>query len=280
MRQAIRWANMVRGMVTKNLLVTFRYPVNLLGRVLSVFVVVPMYVLAIATFWNQGMAGMVGDESGRQVTAAIVYGYVLYQFASDALWLVGYHIRQEQLDGTLESLCVTQASPVLYVVSRLVEPLVLSLVAGAAAVGIGIYTFGAPSGAGLLTAGYALVCAFIGIAGLALVLAALALTLLESIQVVTAACQFGLMTLCGMVAPFAALPEPVRAVSKLIPLSYCVDLFRTSLMQAPRAYPELAGTGVAIWMSAVWAIVMPLIGYAALKGMHRRAKRLGLYGRY
>ncbi len=49
-----------------------------------------------------------------------------------------------------------------------------------------------------------------------------------------------LMILCGMFFPFRALPEMVLWGSRVLPLSYAVDAFRSTLMGYPVGFPELA----------------------------------------
>ena len=49
-----------------------------------------------------------------------------------------------------------------------------------------------------------------------------------------------LLVLCANFFPFAALPPFLLKISRLIPLAYAVDAFRSTLMGFPPGFPELA----------------------------------------
>ena len=113
--------------------------------------------------------------------------------------------------------------------------------------------------------------------GLGIVVAAYALVAKESVDSVANFLQYGLLMLCAMPFPFSALPGPVLAISRLIPLSYSVDLFRSTLLG--RA-PELA-PAVAEWpVVAAFGVLMPVLGYWLYGLAEHRARERGSLGEY
>ena len=106
----------------------------------------------------------------------------------------------------------------------------------------------------------ALACTLSGVFGLGCAFAALTLLIHESAQAMAGVVQFALLVLCSMLVPFHSLPPLLRTVSQCIPLSYCVDLFRSAMMGYSAGYPELAPVTTELVIAALWGVGMPLGG--------------------
>jgi ABC-type polysaccharide/polyol phosphate export permease len=87
--------------------------------------------------------------------------------------------------------------------------------------------------------------------------------------------QFALMIVCAMFFPFSTLPEPVQWIARVIPFSYAVDIFRSTLMGYPPGFPELAPREVEIVIVTLFGILMPYVGYRAYQWAEERARRGG-----
>lgn len=268
------------AMTRKNLLVAFRYPVNVTCRVLGVAAIVPAYLLAVSCFMPGGVAGLTSTSAGRLLVGIVVYGFIIYQFSSDALWMIGFYLRQEQVEGTLEALYVTPANSLVYLFTRLIEPLALSSLNAlmALVVGLGLFHLPVPEHGGLAL--FALLGAVLGIFGLSFGMAALSLLYFESAQAIAGGVQFALLTGCAMIYPFSALPPGARQLAQVIPLSYAVDLFRSALLCFPAGYPELASVRSELVVVALWGLVTPALGIVSYRWAERRARALGLIGRF
>lgn len=92
--------------------------------------------------------------------------------------------------------------------------------------------------------------------------------------------QFAFMILCAPFFPFAALPEGVLFFSRLIPLSYCVDAFRSTLTGYPGGFPELASIEVELIIVTIFGLVMPIIGYWLYRRAEDRAHLRGSLAEY
>jgi ABC-type polysaccharide/polyol phosphate export permease len=110
--------------------------------------------------------------------------------------------------------------------------------------------------------------------------AALTLRIKEAAQTAANFLQFALLILCANFFPFAALPDFVLAISRLIPLAYAVDAFRSTLMGFPPGFPELAPIEVEIAIVTAFGILMPVIGYALYQRAEVRARREGTLSAY
>src|SRR5512143_2035964 len=114
------------AMVRKELIVMARYPVEFLASFGRVFLIVAIFVLGGRTFSPQHAASLAvpADLPGmRGIEGLAVYGFILFMFLGDTLWTVGYAIRHEQVQGTLEQLYLSPASKFASLVSRVTNTL-------------------------------------------------------------------------------------------------------------------------------------------------------------
>jgi uncharacterized membrane protein len=108
-------------MVKKQLIVMTRYPLNFLVSFVTILIGVLMFTFA-ALMFNEGGVEF-GGESGTG-GSLMIFGFVLYLFVSSTLWDIGYSIRWEQYEGTLEALYLTPANKFASLVSRVTVTLV------------------------------------------------------------------------------------------------------------------------------------------------------------
>ncbi len=115
---------------------------------------------------------------------------------------------------------------------------------------------------------YLLVMNLLGIFGVCFAFAALTLRIRESASSLANLLQFAYLIFGVSFFPFGALPNWMQVISKLIPLSYGVDIFRSALMGFPPGFPEIAPFEVELAIITCFGLVMPFLGYKA----YRRAK--------
>ena len=257
------------AMVKKELIILARYPVQFVTSFAQVFIIIAVFSLA-ATMFTKG-----GSGGGTNTSGVVTYGFILFIFMSDTLWTIGVNVRHEQVQGTLEQLYMTPASKFANLVSRVTNLLLwtgtLSLVSMFVMSAIlGKLPFENPG-----LALFILVMALSGTFGVGFAFAALTLRIKETAQTVANLLQFAFLILCANFFPFSALPDPVLAVSKVIPLSYAVDAFRSTLMGYPAGYPELAPIETEIIIVTVFGLLMPVIGYWLYRLAENQARRSG-----
>lgn len=271
---AALWSSLV-AMTTKELTIMLRYPVEFVASFGQVFLIVAVLTLAGLMFSPQGLAG------GNQQTAGlVVYGFIVFMFLSDTLWAIGYNVRRDQKQGTLEQLYLSPASKFANLVSRIVVSLVwtgLLCITSAALMSALIDELpfhNVPLGVVVLALTLA------GTFGTGFAFAALTLRIKETAQTLANLLQFAFMVFCAPFFPFAALPEFLRWVSYLIPLSYGVDAFRSVLMGLPAGYPELLPLWAELIIITVFGLTMPAIGYWLYRREEDRARRSGSLSEY
>jgi len=270
------WLSALAAMTHKELLIMLRYPVELVASFGQVFLIVIVLTLAGLIFAKGGVQAK--DSTG---TAGLVtYGFILFMFVSDTLWTIGYNVRREQKQGTLEQLYLSPASKFASLLSRVVVTITWT---GALCIGSAIVMsllIGRLPFNNLPLGAYILIMSLFGTFGVGFAFAALTLRVRESGQTLANAFQFAFMVLCAPFFPFSGLPDWLRAVSKLIPLSYCVDAFRSTLMGYPDGFPELAPLGVELMIVTAFGLLMPLLGYWLYRREENRARTMGSLSEY
>lgn len=263
------------AMVRKNLLVMLRYPITFVSGFLSLLLLILVVLFTTRAFLPDDVQNMIVGRIGSSQVGVTLYGFILFLFVTDALWTIGYNVRVEQYEGTLEALYLTPASRWLYLVSRLMNPLVWTGLNSIALLLCARALLGPLPAENLGLALYTLGCTLAGIFGLGFVMAAATLLIKEAAQLMTNLLQFGLLTVCAIVVPFAALPPTVRAIGRMVPLSYGVDLFRSALLGFPPGFPELARPEVEVLIVTLWALLMPPLGYLAYRRVERHVQTTG-----
>jgi ABC-2 type transport system permease protein len=257
-------------MVSKELTIMTRYPVEFVASFGQVFLIVVIFTLAGLTFSRSPSQAAESGSSG-----VAIYGFVLFMFISDTIWTLGYEIRREQVQGTLEQLYLSPASKFAHLVARVTTILLwtglLCIAAGAVMMAIlGRLPFENP-----LLGGYLLITALSGTFGTGFAFAALTLRIKETAQTMAILLQFGFLILCANFFPFAALPPALKTVSRIIPLAYAVDAFRSTLMGYPQGFPELAPIEVEIVIVTAFGILTPILGYYLYRRAEDEARMTG-----
>jgi ABC-type polysaccharide/polyol phosphate export permease len=261
----------------KELTIMLRYPVEFFASFAQIFIIVIVLTLAGLMFSSEGVTR---SEDNSNIAGLVVYGFILFMFVSDTLWGIGYNVRREQKQGTLEQLYLSPASKFLTLLSRIMVTLVwtgsLCILSGLIMTSmIGRLPFeNVPMGL------FILVMALSGTFGVGFAFAALTLRIREAGQTVANLAQFAFMLLCAPFFPFSALPEWMVAVTRFIPLSYGVDAFRSTLMGYPEGFPELAPIGTEIVIVTAFGVLMPLLGFWLYRQEENRARRRGSLSEY
>jgi ABC-2 type transport system permease protein len=260
------------SMVKKQLIVMTRYPVNFLVSFLQIFIMVLLFTVAVLMFSEQG--AKLDSEAGV-AGGMMLYGLVLYMFVSSTLWDIGYSVRWEQYEGTLEALYLTPANKFASLVSRVTVTLIwtgLNVVAALVFVRLVLGRFPLHN---LGLAAYILAMTLLGTFGFGFAFAAYTLLVKESAQMTANFLQFALMILCAMFFPFSVLPSLVLVLSRFIPLSYAVDAFRSTLMGYPDGFPELLPIGPELVIVTAFGVLMPLLGYILYRAAERKVRTDG-----
>ena len=269
------------AMARKELTILTRYPVEFITAFGRIFLIVAIFTLAGRMFYTGGsQAPALSTGSAGSPAGIVVYGFILFMFMSDTLWTVGYGVHQEQLQGTLEQLYLSPASKFASLLARVTNTLAWNGVLTLAASALMVAMIGNLPVENPLFGAYLLLMSIVGTFGLGFAFASLALRLKETAQTLANFLQFALLILCANFFPFSVLPGFVLNISRWIPLSYCVDAFRSTLMGYPAGYPELAPIGIETIIVSAFGVGMPLIGYWMYHRAELHARQQGSLSTY
>ena len=264
------------AMVRKEFIIMLRYPAEFVASFFQVFVIIIVLTLAGLMFAPGGAEA----EAGATTTGLVAYGFVLFMYLSDTLWAIGFNVRREQKQGTLEQLYLSPASKFASLAARVTLTLVWTgLLSLMAVLLMGLMLGRLPFHNGWLGF-YLLIMVLSGTFGTGFAFAALTLRIKEAAQTAVNLLQFTFMVVCAPFFPFAALPPLVQVVARFIPLAYGVDAFRSTLMGYPPGFPELAPIEVEIVIVSLFGLLMPLVGVWLYQRAEERARRMGSLAAY
>ncbi|MBM4425353.1 MAG: ABC transporter permease [Chloroflexi bacterium] len=271
------WLDSLFEMSKKELLIMLRYPVEFVASFGQVFIIVTILTLAGLMFSPGGVKNA-GESS--QTSGLVVYGFILFMFLSDTLWTIGYNVRREQKQGTLEQLYLSPASKFASLVSRVTITLVWTGLLSATSAWLMSAMIGRLPFANVPLGVFILALSLSGTFGVGFAFAGLTLRVKEAGQTLANFLQFAFMVICAPFYPFFALPDWAQPVARLIPLSYTVDAFRSTLMNYPPGFPELAPIGVEIVIVVLFGLLMPPLGYWFYRREEDSARRKGSLSEY
>jgi ABC-2 type transport system permease protein len=270
------WFSAWAAMSWKELTIMTRYPVEFVASFGQVFLIIIIMTLA-------GFMFAPADVAAQQISLGaglVMYGFVLFIFLSDTLWTIGYNIRREQKQGTLEQLYLSPASKSASLLARVTITLVWTGLLAAASMGLVAAIAGSLPAHNLPLGLFILLMSLAGTFGVGFAFAALTLRVRETAQTLANLFQFSFIVLCAPFFPFSALPASLQGVSRLIPLAYSVDAFRSILLDYPPGFPELAPIEVEIIIVIVFGLLMPGLGFWLYRREEDRARRSGSLSEY
>lgn len=259
-------------MSKKHFIVMTRYPVNFVVSFGVVLIFMLMFVLASTMFADPET----GDTSG--ISNTIAYGFIMFMFLTSTLWDIGYTIRDEQMQGTLEAFYLSPVNKFSNMISRIFASFLWTALNSIVALALLSYVIGSISVDNLALGLYVLFISITGFIGVGFVFSAVTLKLKESAAMLANFLQFAFMIICAMFFPFSSLPYfLVNYVSKVVPISYSVDAFR-SVMSGTE--PELAGLGAELVIVTLFGLLMPVAGYIIYKRIENSSRIDGSLSEY
>ncbi len=263
------WWNQFWSMTKKEFTVLTRYKFSFILSFVQVMVI--MFVFTVA-------AMVLTPPDQESYGAGIMfYSFILFMFLSTALWDIGNSLREEQYQGTLESLFMSPISYFSTLISRILSNVIWTSLNVAIAFLFMSLVFGQLPVENLILGIVVLILSLFVCFGFSFGFAGLALQYKESMNTLTNFLQFFFMIVCAMFFPFSALPDIVLIVSRLIPLSYCVDLFRSTMIGST---PELLSFELEFTIVALFSIILPFLGILFFRRTVTNARRRGTLAEY
>jgi ABC-2 type transport system permease protein len=206
----------------------------------------------------------------------LVVGSTLWMWLNITLWDVGFHLRNEQMRGTLESnwLC-----PV-WRISILLGPSLTKIMTALLFLTITVVEFQLFFKVQVIRGNVALLFLILllvlpSVYGLGIAFGSLVIRFKEANAMVFLVRGI-FMIFCGITYPLAVLPDWMKQIALFLPLTYAIQDIRAAVL-AEATFGELAAD---LQKLTLFAIIMPLLGWATFYLTERRARRLGTLGQH
>ncbi|MGQ9513558.1 MAG: ABC transporter permease [Thermoproteota archaeon] len=256
----------------KDFVIASRYPFELFGSFVASILMVSLIVLATRSFIPKAQV------FPPDFVLSVSWGGFLLLLSSSPLFELSVSLRQERTNGTLEQIFLSPSPKLPLLLGRALRSQILSILYGTCYLASAAYLLGGLQFNDLPQGIYYLLLGIPVFYGLGLIVMALTFNIREIIPAATLL-QIGVAFLSGILLPFKLMPYHLRIISMIIPTSYSIDLFRSSISGTE---PQLLS-----WMSNapiyfiesllahILALALPLLGIFAFKATVLRAKRRG-----
>ena len=232
--------------IKKELYIELRYPLNFLFGIMMMFFIGVYFVFAAIAFSDPNAS----QATFTNVVFYSIWGLILFWFMSEIMWTVANFVRREQIQGTLEQLFLSSSSPQIVLLGGGIGKIVISLITGIIIVLSFSLVIRIPL-LNILMGMWVMLVTLFMLLGLSLIFGAVILGM-KRVNGILNFAQLIFMLICCVFFPFSVLPPELLLISKLIPVSYAVDMFRNTLIGLQ---PELISDMVLfnITFSGYWA---------------------------
>ena len=206
----------------------------------------------------------------------IVVGTTMYMWLNVTLWDVGFQLRNEQMRGTLESNWLCPVWRISIMVGSSITKLgtmlfFLAVTAIEFRLFFGVRLVGGDPKLVLLI----LVLVIGSIYGIGLAFGSLVLRFKEANAMVFLV-RGVFLVFCGISYPLEVMPGWMREVAAVLPLTYAIRAIRSVTLTGA----DFAEIRPDLEKLAIFAVVLPILGYLAFQVTERRARRTGSLGQY
>lgn len=259
------------AVIRKEWRVFLRYPLNAVMRIVEpVMWLVPVYFMGVAFSDGGRMTGFEAFTGTGNFLAFILLGNVVSSYVSAVLWGIGFSLKQEMEQGTLESLWLTPNSRLWLLVGRSTISIFITALN---TVGVGLvayWLFGFEITGSLAAALVILIPMVIALYGFGIAYAGVVLYLRDA-NTLSDMGSYVLQLLSGVNFPVTALPRALMVVGLALPMTYAIDAMRTLVVgSAP-----LVSVPVSFAIVIVSMVVFLVVGRTVFDRIDRKVRTLG-----
>lgn len=263
---AVLWA-----VVRKEWLIHTRYPMNLIMRFVEPLMwMTPVYFLGMSFSENGQAVGFAGSTGTNDFIGYILLGSVVGSYVSAVFWGLGFSLKQEMEQGTLESVWLTPNSRLWLLVGRSIIGVVITGLNTISVMVAAYFLFGFQIGDAIGKALLILVPTVIGLYGLGIAYAGVVL-LLRDANTLTDIGSYMLNLLSGQDFPVTSLPKALLVVGMTLPMTYAIDLLRTLLLNTE----PLVAVPISVAVIAGSTVVFLAVGRRVFRRIDAKVRRMG-----
>lgn len=264
----------VAAVVAKEWRVFWRYPMNAaMSLLMPLTWLAPVYFMGQTFAVNGEALGFRAATGTGDFVAFMVLGGVVGSYVRAVFWGIGFALKEEMEQGTLESLWLTPNSRLVLLVGRsTVSVLITSL--NTVGVMLAVYfLFGFEVAGNVGTALLILVPLIIGLYGFGIAYAGVVLVARDA-HTLTDLGSFLVDVVSGTNYPLSALPRALMILGLTLPITYGIDAFRALLLGTAPLVPVPVSVAVVL----VSAVVFWLLGHRVFSRIDARVRVMGTLG--
>lgn len=206
----------------------------------------------------------------------VVLGVAFNGLVTSALEDGGNAVYEEESHGTWDLLALAPFNRFVWMFSKTLAGLVTGFVDFFAVLALGALVLDVPvTGGGLVVALAGIAATVLALQGFGFTMAAIGLVWKQPF-VIAFILSPVILLLSGMMFPIHVLPAWVQPISNALPLTHGLKIVRDALLLDA----GFADLGSEFQWLALTGLGFMLVGYASFRAMERRARRLGVMGRY
>ncbi|GBC75660.1 hypothetical protein HRbin06_00980 [archaeon HR06] len=250
----------------KDFKIYMRYPIW----IISDFISTPLWFL----FFLLALILFTPESSSIYSLEYFFWGYVFVIFLASSMWGIGYEIRTEQLEGTIEQIFLAPINRLTIIIGRWSRTLVMdSLIILYTMLLFKIFSKISFSISNPFLFTFSLILIQISILGLGFFFSGLALKI-KNYSSLTTLLFISFTIICGVYFPPSSLPFPLNFISYSLPFTYLVDLLKYSTIEVP----TILELKIELPLSLFLSLSSLLLGLTFFKKVERNLRIKGQIG--
>lgn len=218
------------AVIRKEWRVFLRYPLNAIMRIIEpIMWLVPVYFMGVSFSVDGEAVGFAASTGTSEFLTFILLGSVVSSYVSAVLWGIGFSLKQEMEQGTLESLWLTPNSRLWLLVGRSTISVLITALNTAGVGLVAYFLFGFEITGSIIAALLVLIPMVIALYGFGIAYAGIVLYLREA-NVLSDVGGYIMQLLTGVNFPVTALPRALMVLGMAFPMTYAIDAMRALLL--------------------------------------------------
>lgn len=259
------------AVVKKEWQVFLRYPLNAVMRIVEpIMWLVPVYFMGMSFSVDGQAVGFAAYTGTSNFLTFILLGSVVSSYVSAVLWGIGFSLKHEMEQGTLESLWLTPNSRLWLLVGR---STVSVLITGLNTIGVGLvayFLFGFEITGSILAALAVLFPMIVALYGFGIAYAGIVLYLREA-NALSDMGGYVLQMLSGVNFPITTLPKGLMILGLALPMTYAIDAMRALLIGST----PLVAVPISFGIVIASMLVFLMLGRSVFDRIDRKVRTLG-----
>lgn len=207
-----------------------RYPLNIIFSFVDPLIwITPIYFMSKAFEHNGELTGFSVYSGNSDFMGFLIIGYVMSTYVSTALWQTGLTIKQEMMNGTLESNWSTPTNRMTFLIGSTIFQFFIATIESIVTMIVCHFAFNFNISGNFIKAILFLLPCIITLIGLGIGVAGLILLAKEANAIIDISNAL-LMGFSGSSFPIKVLPKAIMMVCFIIPVTYMNDVMRNLMI--------------------------------------------------